>query len=388
MTAISITEITEGSLVGTGSFDKIMSAMQLRLEEEFIQGRITGDDYANVYLGAMTASMQQAVAFVLGKQTADSQAELTKAQALEVNAQTALVAQQKVNLVSENINIGKQGLQIDAQTALVGQQKANLIAEVANTPKQGLLIDAQKLDVEAKTCNIIAERLNIPKQGALLDAQTLNTIKQVDIAIAEIAIKTQQVLESIENVSIARAKLVNIPKEGALLDAQVSNTTKQGLLVDVQKAEVTAQTAGINADILNKPKQGALLDQQVVTAQADAINKVKEGVVLDRQGTKILAEELLLKHKAITEQAQYGDNVTSILGTTVAVTGVVGKQKLLYNAQTEGFARDAEQKLAKIMADTWNIRRSTDSTLPTLGTGLEDTQIKAVMDKARSSIGA
>ena len=318
MTAISITEVTAGSLEGTGSFDKIMSAMQIRLEEEFSQGRITGDDYANVYLGAMTASMQQAVAFALGRQNSDAQAELTRAQ----------------------------------------------------------------------TCNIIAERLNIPKQGALLDAQTLNTIKQVEIATAEIAIKTQQVLESIENVSIARAKLVNIPKEGALLDAQISNTTKQGLLVDVQKAEVIAQTNGIIADIENKPKQGALLDQQVVTAQADAINKVKEGVVLDRQGTKILAEELLLKHKAITEQAQYGDNVTDILGATVAVTGVVGKQKLLYNAQTNGFARDAEQKLAKIMADTWNIRRSTDSGLTTAGTGLEDTQIKAVIDKARSSIGA
>jgi hypothetical protein len=317
MTAISITEITEGSIEGTGSFDKIMSAMQIRLEEEFSQGRITGDDYANVYLGAMTASMQQAVAFVLGKQNSDAQAELTRAQ----------------------------------------------------------------------TCNTVADRLNIPKQGALLDAQTLNTIKQVEIATAEIAIKTQQVLESIENVSIARAKLVNIPKEGSLLDAQVSNATKQGLLVDVQKAEVTAQIDGIVADILNKPKQGALLDQQVVLAQADAINKVREGVVLDRQADKTHAEELLLRHKSITENAQYDDNVTDIVGATIAVTGVINKQKLLYKAQTDGFARDAEQKLAKIMADTWNIRRSTDSGLTTAGTGLEDTNIQSVIIKAQSGIG-
>jgi hypothetical protein len=317
MTAISITEVTEGSIQGTGAFDKIMSAMQIRLEEEFSQGRITGDDYANVYLGAMTASMQQAVAFCLGRQQSDAQAELTR----------------------------------------------------------------------ATTCNTIAESLNIPKQGALLDAQTLNTIKQVEIATAEIAIKTQQVLESIENVSIARAKLVNIPKEGSLLDAQVSNATKQGLLVDVQKAEVAAQTLGINADILNKPKQGALLDQQVVTAQADAINKVREGAVLDRQADKIHAEELLLRHKTITENAQYGDNVTDIVGVTIPVTGVVGKQKLLYKAQTDGFARDAEQKLAKIMADTWNIRRSTDSGLTTAGTGLEDTSIQSVIVKAKSGIG-
>ena len=318
MTAISITEVTEGSIAGTGSFDKIMSAMQIRLEEEFNQGRITGDDYANVYLGAMTASMQQAVAFVLGKQTADSQAELTKAQ----------------------------------------------------------------------TCSIIVERLNIPKQGALIDSQTLNTLKQVDIAIAEIAIKQQQVLESIEQVEIVRAKLVNIPKEGSLLDAQVSNTTKQGLLVDAQKAEVTAQIDGIIADILNKPKQGALLDQQVVTAQADAINKVREGIVLDGQAAKILAEKLLLSHKAITEQAQYVDTVTDLNGASIPVTGVVGKQKLLYKAQTDGFARDAEQKLAKIMVDTWNIRRSTDSGLTTAGTGLEDTSLQAVIAKAKSGIGA
>jgi hypothetical protein len=318
MTAISITEVTEGSIEGTGSFDKIMSAMQIRLEEEFSQGRITGDDYANVYLGAMTASMQQAVAFVLGKQTADAQAELTRAQ----------------------------------------------------------------------TCNIVVEKLNIPKQGALIDSQTTNTLKQVEIASAEIAIKTQQELEAIENVDIARAKLANIPKEGLLLDAQITQTTKQGLLVDEQKAEVTAQTVGIDADNLNKPKQGDLLDEQVVLAKADTINKVKEGTVLDRQADKILAEKLLLSHKAITEQAQYGDNVTDIVGATVVVAGVVGKQKLLYKAQTDGFSRDAEQKLAKIMADTWNIRRSTDSTLTTVNTGLDDTNIKSVLDKARSGIGA
>jgi hypothetical protein len=213
-------------------------------------------------------------------------------------------------------------------------------------------------------------------------------LKQVDIAIAEIEIKQQQVLVSIEEVEIARAKLVNIPKEGALIDAQISHTTKQGLLVDVQKAEVAAQTDGIIADIENKPKQGALLDQQVVTAQADAINKVKEGIVLDRQAGKIQAEELLLTHKGITEQAQYGDNVTNIIGAAVAVAGVVGKQKLLYAAQTAGFSRDAEQKLAKIMADTWNIRRSTDSGLSTAGTGLEDSSLQAVIAKAKTGIGA
>jgi hypothetical protein len=239
MAAISITEVTEGLLTGTGAFDKIMSAMQIRLEEEFSQGRITGDDYANVYLGAMTASMQQAVAFVLGRQASDTQAELTKTQALEIIAQTALVGQQKVNLIAEGANI---------------------------------------------------------------------------------------------------------------------------------------------------PKQGALLDAQLIQATADTANKGKEGQVLDVQKLKSETENLLLKHKIITESAQYGDSVTNITGSDITVTGVIGKQNSLYAAQTNGFARDAEQKLAKLVVDTWNVRRTTDSGL-VAPTGLTDADILTVINKAKLGIG-
>jgi hypothetical protein len=295
MTAIYITEVTAGSLEGTGAFDKIMSAMQIRLEEEFSQGRITGDDYANVYLGAMTASMQQAVAFVLGKQTADSQAELTKAQALEVNAQTALVTQQKVNLVSENTNIGKQGLQLDAQVALVGQQRTNLAAEVANIAIQGSLLTAQKDQSTAQAiligqqkANLLSENANIGKQGSQIDAQA----------------------------ALANRQVANLLTENG-------NITLQGTLLTAQSNQANAQTA-------------------------------------------------LLGKKGLTEDAQLG---------------VIAKQNLLYQAQTDGFARDAEQKLVKIIVDTWNVRRTTDSATNPANTGLTDTDIKTVLTAARKSVG-
>ena len=325
MTAISITEVTAGSLEGTGAFDKIMSAMQIRLEEEFSQGRITGDDYANVYLGAMTASMQQAVAFVLGKQTADSQAELTKAQALEVNAQTANVIADTLNKPKQGALLTAQANQADKQTALVVQQKDNLAAESINIPKQGEMIVAQTALVDQQKTNAVTENSNIAKQGVVLD--------------------------------------------------------KQAVLV-------VQQATNLAAEYNNIGKQGMVLDKQALDAVQATENKRWERVVLERQAEKILTEKLLLKHKSITEEAQYSDNVESIRGQYIAVSGVIGKQRLLYKAQTDGFARDAEQKLAKIMADTWNIRRSTDSTLSTANTGLADTDIKAVLNKAKSGINA
>jgi len=303
MTAISITEVTSSAIPGTGAFDKIMSAMQVRLEEEFNQGRITGDDYANVYLGAMTACMQQAVAFVLGKQNAASQVGLTDAQTLEVNAQIANIAADTANKVKQGLLLDKQVLEVVAQTALLTKQALGVEAETLVKGKQGILLDKQALESAAQTANISAETLNKPKQGVILDKQALE------------------------------------------IQAKISNIT------------------------------------------ADTTNKAKEGRVLDEQADKLVAEELFIKHKSANEQAQRSDSVTDVDGVSRVVVGVIGKQKTLYQAQTDGFARDAEQKLAKILVDTWNVRRTTDSGLSTSGTGLEDSQINVVLAKAKDGIG-
>lgn len=71
------------------------------------------------------------------------------------------------------------------------------------------------------------------------------------------------------------------------------------------------------------------------------------------QKGKTVAEASLLAQKKVTEQAQ-----TSSVGTDD--DSVVGRQKALYLAQTNGFQRDAEQKAAKLLVDSWNVRRTTD----------------------------
>ncbi len=88
MAAIAITDVTDGTITGNGAFDKLMAAGLVHITNEYDNNRITGADYSTVYLGMLQASMAQAVQFVLGKQTADKQADLIAEKITTEKAQT------------------------------------------------------------------------------------------------------------------------------------------------------------------------------------------------------------------------------------------------------------------------------------------------------------
>jgi len=182
---ILITEIVTDDINGSGAFDALMCAVDIRLQEEYRRGRITGKEYATVYLGAIQTAMAQSVQFVMGKQAADKQADL--------------------------------------------------------------------------------------------------------------------------------------------LASQITLTDEQGVQAVVQTA---------------------LANKQVTLAQA--------------QIDKALAEQALLVQKTFTEEAQTKDTVDA-----ATVTGLIGKQKALYQQQSDGFLRNAEQRGAKVFADIWSIAKTNDDTIGT-----------------------
>lgn len=170
--------------------------------------------------------------------------------------------------------------------------------------------------------------------------------------------------------------------EKQLIEAQVAKINVEIEVAELQKGQITAETARIGA-------QTALLEKQ-------ALNAVKEGAVLDAQACKlkgefdlimaqipkVAAEVELLTQKKATEQAQ-------INGSGVDADSVVGRQIQLYGAQADGFQRDAEQKAAKLMIDTWNVRRTTDEgTSANTQNKLDDTTIGAFVNKLRAGVGA
>ena len=67
---------------------------------------------------------------------------------------------------------------------------------------------------------------------------------------------------------------------------------------------------------------------------------------------------------------------------------MVGKQKNLYTAQTNGYLRDSEQRAAKLLADTWVARRTTDEGTIADGTNLlNDATIGLAITKLLEGVG-
>ncbi len=297
MVDIVIDDLTTMSLEGSGIFDTLMSAVALNLDKEFDAGKLKGADYSKVYLGSITAVMQQSIAFLMGKQTADKQADL--------------IAAQTVNEVLNGTLIQGQIDKLASDKALSDQQLNNLTIEATNLGKIGLKLDA---DVALTTKQV----LKVTADVAVTNAQKLKIDQEVLIA-------TQQVLNVTQDTAL---KVVQISK----ISQDISLSQEQEAKLVIEKTVVTAQKLKLDQDIANALTQNALIVNQIL---------------------KVKGEQNLIDQKVFTEQAQRLDTVDG-----QAVAGTIGKQSGLYDAQTNGFARDAEQKMVKLMSDGWSVTKS------------------------------
>ena len=153
ITPISNEDLTTKVVNGTGIFDELMTAAHAHLDQEWGKQRITGTQYAEVYLGQLTAVLQQSVAILVqrdaiylnnlltqaqidkaSKELAllDKQIELIEAQIASQEANNALIAQkvktekaQIQDIVDGEAVVGVTG----AQTALYKQQKEGFIRD-------------------------------------------------------------------------------------------------------------------------------------------------------------------------------------------------------------------------------------------------------------------
>ena len=112
--------------------------------------------------------------------------------------------------------------------------------------------------------------------------------------------------------------------------------------------------------------------------------------LLDAQ-VKLADKDLALKEKqlALAEaqlkaaEAQYKDTVDG-----QPIGGVLGKQMKVYDAQAKGFHDNALQSAAKILVDTWNIRRQTDEGLQTTPeSNLYDANIGNAVSEMLTNVG-
>lgn len=170
-------------------------------------------------------------------------------------------------------------------------------------------------------------------------------------------------------LEIAREELTR-----GLIEAQIRRIDREIQTMDLTDQMITAQTLQQKAEtlntsqqLLNLKSQDLLTNAQVEQQKATTINTTQELLNLKAQEcllkaqydlamlTKLqtTAQTSLIQQKMATEKAQ-------TVETGVDDNSVIGRQKILYKAQSDGFQRDAEQKAAKLLTDTWNVRRTTD----------------------------
>jgi hypothetical protein len=266
MNTIPITEVTEGTLAGQGVFDKLMATVTVHLSEQYRSNRITGAEYASVYLGAVQSAMQHSISFVLGEQ----QAELAVRQ-----------------LEDSLITGAKQREEIDTRIVLVDTQVQ------------------EQLDGTLRANTQLQDSLSTSlKQRAQMD----NQIDLIHVQMAE-----------------------------ALDGTTRANTQLQDALVTALK-----QRTQIDSAVALSATQ--LIEQTASTVRSDAQSTL-DLLVKASQVLKMTSEKEVLDGKALTEAEQ---------------TILVQRQQELYTAQKDGFARDAEQKAAKLVSEIWQIAKGTD----------------------------
>ena len=388
-TTLNIAELTTGSLTGTGVFDVLLQTLRLHLDREFTSGRITGTAYATVYSQALTSFLQQATAYCLSKaklalelKQMQEVIELTQLQQTkliadtrqtdyitdsQLPAETALKAKELDVRAYELTNIKPQELALVTQQVATQQYTVatRMPAEVAGIQAETSLKayelsnvqPAQVAQVTAQTAQVTYTTANlIPAQVASTTAQTSQvTYTVANLLPSQLAQTTAQTaLLTYDLGTVKPAEVTNLTKQGTLLDSQKTVADKQALSTEAE----TAQTVYKTTYSLPEEVKVVGFTQDRILAEVnkisnDTVASIKQGRLIDAQTANTTAQTELYAQKKVTELAQ--------TTTTPAANSVMGVQNALMVKQTENYERDAEQKAAKIMIDTWNVRRNADT---------------------------
>jgi hypothetical protein len=301
MTDIQITDVTNGSVqtdpssgsqtwLGTGVFDKLVEAVNKNIELQYMEGRITGSDYANVYLGSMQAVLAQATQFVL-------QEKVTEAQIADINAGLLLKQQQLVNLQDELVTAAKQRLVMDKDIEFKDEQIESLNIEdgikQAKHEDDLLTSGLQRQQITAQTSEVLDStvRANTQLTDALLTSGEQRIGMQKDNEV-----KTEQVLMSVfEREFIQPKNLEKINSDIVLTSAQITGIQKdnevkseQVLMSAFEREFIQPKNlASIEKDIEIKERSTVIQEQQntlqLVLMNEEIETANKQQVLLDTE---------------------------------------------------------------------------------------------------------
>lgn len=136
-------DLTTKVVDGTGIFDELMTAANAHLSAQWDNERITGTQYAEVYLGQLTAVLQQAVTFLIERDKTYLNNLLVQAQIDLANKQIELAdkelekADKDIELLDKQIQLQELNKELIAQK--VKTEKAQISDTVDGVPVTGII---------------------------------------------------------------------------------------------------------------------------------------------------------------------------------------------------------------------------------------------------------
>ena len=190
MTQLAVTDLTQGTLAGTGIFDVLMRANKAHLDAEFDKNRIKGAEYSTVYLGSLTQVMQTALQFLLTKKKEDLEAQL-------LEKQIALTDQQRLNAIAENAVLVAQECKLRAEFDLI---QANILKANQETALLAQKVATERAQVTA--LGVDADSI-VGRQKSLYLAQTNGFTRDAEQKAAKLLVDSWNVRRTTDEGTVA-----------------------------------------------------------------------------------------------------------------------------------------------------------------------------------------
>jgi hypothetical protein len=226
-----------------GLVDQLMATVNHHLELQYDRSRISGSDFASVYLGSLQSVMQFSTQYLLGIMLIDEQKDKTVAetsllhkQEEKIDGELALIDLQKAELrfrIEELLPLEKQKLELEV--IKVQQEGLLILAQVSLTGKQEDKIDKE---IEFLTAKILTEQANtqagiaaadslIGRQMSLLAAQKLGFAGDIQVKAAKVHADYDAVFQSVQEVP--EDVLLKAPASGLLSSAASTASAISGV---------------------------------------------------------------------------------------------------------------------------------------------------------------
>jgi hypothetical protein len=287
MADIELSNLTDSTNAdnGTGVFDKLIQSVEHHIESQYKAGRITGNDYSNVYLGSMQSVLSESVKFLLSEQQVEKEVDLLNEQ---------IISEQKKNEAGGLIDLEKKKNQeqIDLIIAQTASQYEGIDASRKDTNRKNLLNSKQVIKIGKESELLTTQNsellLNGVVERALKDAQRIATasgaIDNTNKVNAEVAFTNAKEDDQVYiTTNIRPLELSKLDEEIDLLQSRDVEQIAATVRMDLESAKkvllIEAQTLGFKVDgkqkLLKQMFEGFAIETTTngaVTAPAPSLN--------------------------------------------------------------------------------------------------------------------